>query len=161
MTPNMWRKTALLRFLRSAAALVLIVVAGMVVTGSAAQAATGTCPGTRIGKFNLYSDGAPINGSLLFGYVEVYYSNGYNCARTVSSSNTWGVSKTMSVELWVCATSSTCRLLSPDDRDHGTYRYYAGPVSAYARDKCIWVIGNIYYPPTDSNAGDNKYGWCD
>lgn len=161
MRPNSRRTASLFRIVRVVASLVVVLAAGMVVTGSTAQAATGTCPGTRIGRFDLYSDGAPINGSLHFGYVEVYYSNGYNCARTVSSSNTWGVSKTMSVELWVCSSSATCRLLSPDDRDHGTYRYYAGPVSAYARDKCIWVVGNIYYAPTDSNAGDNKYGWCD
>ncbi|MFG3708352.1 hypothetical protein ACGF7U_26950 [Micromonospora sp. NPDC047670] len=93
--------------------------------------------------------------------MEVYYSGGYSCARTVSSANTWGVSKVMSVELWVCSSgTSNYRLLAADDRDHGTYRYYADPVTAYASGRCIWVIGNIYYPPTGSDAGNNRAGWC-
>ncbi|MER7334682.1 MULTISPECIES: hypothetical protein [unclassified Micromonospora] len=148
------------RILAMLAALVLVATGSAFLASPAAQAATGTCAGSKVGGFDLYGD-VPINGSTRYGYVEVYYSGGYNCARTVSSSNTWGVSKVMSVELWVCSSgTSSCRLLSADDRDHGTYRYYAGPVTAWAAGKCIWVIGNIYYPPTDSNAGNNKAGWC-
>lgn len=111
------------RILAILAALVLITIGSMWPPGSPAQAATGTCSGSRVGGFDLYGD-TTINGSTKYGYVEIYYSGGYNCARTVSSANTWGVSKVMSVELWVCSSgTSNCRLLEANDRDSGTYRY--------------------------------------
>lgn len=89
----------------------------------------------------------------LFGYLDVYYnsSTGRNCAKAVSSSRTWGVRKPMYVGLYKCKQTSAGRcsvVAKAEDAPnftYGYYRYYAGPVSLYARGHCIAARGDIQF----------------
>ncbi|HTI15218.1 MAG TPA: hypothetical protein VL461_11730 [Dictyobacter sp.] len=139
------------------AALVLAVVALVLPTASAGtahaamvtpQTDTTHCAslGSLIESDKIYA------GSTLLGYLNIYYnsSNGYNCAETTSASATYGVSKFMFVDLFVCkqtSASSNCDLLGTskpyDDTDSGSYAYYAGPVGVYGKGHCIGASAQI------------------
>lgn len=122
---------------RSFAVTMSMVLAALVAPGAtAAQAAS--CSGSLI-------EHIPISS---YGHLDVYYNSStrYNCARTVSSSSTWGVTKFMSVILVVCENTSpadSCKQRAMD-YDEGQYKYYAGPRSLAAGGRCILALGKIY-----------------
>ncbi|WP_184759182.1 hypothetical protein [Streptosporangium album] len=112
---------------------------------------------------------ADCSGSLIehipiktYGHLDVYYDSATkrNCAKTVSSSSTWGASKFMAVYLIVCeetSPASSCKQRAMD-YDDGQYKYYAGPRSLPAGGRCIFAIGKIYSTqastsPTASHCG--------
>jgi hypothetical protein len=99
--------------------------AGLLAATAAPAAASSPCSGTHLG-----------NWSITGGYISVYYnsSTGYNCALTYT--NNPGVPQHIYVEINVTG-SGTIHL------DSGTYEYYAGPVSVYARDECIDFAGEV------------------
>jgi hypothetical protein len=97
-----------------------LAMAGGLFAGTAGSAAAaGSCSGGLLGN-------NPVPG----GYVAVYYnsSTGYNCAMTFT--NKPGVTQSITVGIAVSG-SSTSKV------DSGMYQYYAGPVSVYAKGKCI------------------------
>ena len=100
---------------------------------------------------NIETEPLKYNGTT-YGYLNLYYNsaNGYNCAETVSSSATNGVSKFMYVELDVCTQTSpggNCTVQSYNkpyyDVDQGTYSYYAGPVGVYGAGHCLTPYAEI------------------
>jgi len=105
---------------RLAAVATALAMGGGLLVGAAAPAAAATsCSGGLLG-----------NNSVPGGYVAIYYnsSTGYNCAMTYT--NHPGVTQRITVGLGVSGASSS-------KIDSGNYKYYAGPVSVYARGKCI------------------------
>jgi hypothetical protein len=88
------------------------------------------------------------NTNNLLGSLDLYYSSstGRNCARTNSSSLTYGKAKTMHVKLYRCAQtapSSRCDVTAQAADGPRTYSYYAGPVSLYAPNNCIRAEGSV------------------
>ena len=105
---------------RFAAVATALAMAGGLLAGTATPAAAASsCSGGLLG-----------NNKVPGGYVAVYYnsSTGYNCAMTFT--NNPGVLQSITVGIAVSGTSTS-------KIDSGMYRYYAGPVSVYARGKCI------------------------
>jgi hypothetical protein len=102
----------------------LVVGAGLLV-GTAGPAAAAPCSGSHLG-----------NWSISGGYIAIYYnsSTGYNCALTYT--NNPGVSQHIMVSIGVSGSSTSYT-------DSGTYKYYAGPRSVYARGKCIDFSGEV------------------
>jgi hypothetical protein len=103
----------------------IAVGSGLLVGATASPAAAATCSGSHLG-----------NWSITGGYISVYYnsSTGYNCAMTYT--NKPGVSQHILVGISV-TNAATSKV------DSGTYKYYAGPVSVYARGKCIDFWGQV------------------
>ena len=119
------------------AALAALTLAITLASTSPAQA-SGNCPGRLIEHKALTSG---------LGWLDVYYdaATGRNCARTVSSAATWGVQKWMIVDLVRCTSTKPTQPCGDYDDvyDHGSYRFYAGPVSIAARGRCIAAFGFI------------------
>jgi hypothetical protein len=89
--------------------------------------ASSVCPGSRI-------DSASIGTK---GRVDLYYSNGRNCAVTISTDSDYGKPKYMKVYV---------RRATNDlggNVDDGYFKYYAGPVSVAAPNTCIYWGGQI------------------
>jgi len=121
----------------------------------AAHAASVSCGslGSLIESDNFYSNGTKI------GELDVYYngSTGNNCAYTRSGGPTWGVSKSMLVQIQACAQTSpspNCNAIAWD-QDDGNYSYYAGPVGVHGQGHCIFASGemnwngHLYYTSTN------------
>ncbi|MEO3891291.1 hypothetical protein [Nonomuraea sp. B5E05] len=96
--------------------------AGLVAAASA-PASAAVCSGTHLD-----------NWSITGGYIAVYYnsSTGRNCAMTYT--NNPGKAQYIMVSISTSGAS---------DRDAGTYTTYAGPVSVYAKGKCISFQGQV------------------
>jgi hypothetical protein len=90
--------------------------------GSGTAQAASTCSGTRIDRITFDT-----------GWVDLYYSNGYNCA--ITTSRTPGVKLRMAA--WVEVLGGTKKT------DRGYYSYYAGPVSLYAAGACVRFGGEV------------------
>lgn|GEM_PF-3326192 len=101
----------------------------------------------------------------LFGYLDVYYnsSTGRNCVRTVSSSRTWGTRKPMFVGLYKCSQtrlgrcSVVARAEDQANYKYGSYQYYAGPRSLYAKSHCIAARGDIVFKGEHGDAFTPNY----
>jgi hypothetical protein len=108
----------------------LVLGAGLLV-GTAAPAAAAPCSGSHLGDW-----------SITGGYIAIYYnsSTGNNCALTYT--NKPGVSQHIMVSINVSGSSTV-------SKDSGTYKYYAGPRSVYARGKCIDFSGQVGNGPVE------------
>ncbi|GAA1313013.1 hypothetical protein Psi02_68730 [Planotetraspora silvatica] len=156
------------RIRRRAVALLLTAscVVGVTTALSApAQAANG-CSGSRIEHIPMRDD----TYDDLMAYLDVYYdsSTGNNCAATVATGpNSEGILKGMYVVLVKCSQTTpnktSCTNIG-SKRDpaspgtYGRYYYYAGPVTVYSPNNCIFAEGAIesYYP--DSTGTTHSYG---
>lgn len=129
--------------------------------GAPGTAQAAGCSGTLIEHRAIRGD----KTGTLFGYLDVYYdaSTGRNCARTVSSSRTWGAAKRMFVGLYKCEQTSPGRcsvVARAEDQPgytYGWYRYYAGPVSLRAQDHCIAARGDIVFRGEHGDAFTPNY----
>lgn len=131
-----------------------LAIGGMAVLPATAASAQGTgvtshCSGTLIRH-------EPIGS---YGHLDIYYdsSSGFNCARTVSSSSTWGERKYMEITLAVCRNSGCTNWGGTDayfDQDYGQFKYYAGPVTVNGYGKCIRWWAQI------KTKSLNGYGHC-
>ncbi|QIK72052.1 hypothetical protein G7070_06950 [Propioniciclava coleopterorum] len=78
------------------------------------------------------------------GELRVYYdpATGNNCAAMQHLNSTYGKRMYTSVSLTICRESrpGTCTPLTTRT-DAGNYAYYAGPVTAYGKGRCIQVVG--------------------
>jgi hypothetical protein len=155
MSPTRRARTALLTVAVAVAAFLPLLGGG---SGTAEAAG---CSGTLIEHRAIRGD----KTGNLFGYLDVYYngSTGRNCARTVSSSRTWGVRKPMFVGLYKCSQTSPgrCSVVSKAEDGpnytYGSYQYYAGPVSLYAKGHCIAARGDIIYKGEHGDAFTPNY----
>ncbi|MBP2702626.1 hypothetical protein JOL79_02275 [Microbispora sp. RL4-1S] len=156
------------RIRRGAMALLLTAacVVGLATTVSApAQAADG-CSGSRIEHIPMYDD---VYGDLR-AYLDVYYdsSTGNNCAVTVATGpNSYGILKGMYVVLVKCSQTTPSKTSCTNigsKRDpatagtYGRYYYYAGPVTVYSPNNCIFAEGAVesWYPTTTNTT--HSYG---
>ncbi|MCF6474624.1 hypothetical protein FAF44_40535 [Nonomuraea sp. MG754425] len=117
-------------FLRSiASAAGTLALAGALVAVVQAPASAAGCTGTHLD-----------NWSIRGGYIAVYYnsSTGRNCAMTYT--NTPGKKQYISVTISTSGDS---------DHDSGSFTTYAGPVSVYAKGKCISFQGRVQNYPTE------------
>ncbi|MET7333530.1 hypothetical protein [Nonomuraea sp. NPDC005650] len=114
------RHKLLQRFACFATALAL---SGGLVAATSAPAFAAGCSGTHLD-----------NWSIRGGYIAVYYnsSTGRNCAMTFTNSP--GKVQYMMVSISTSGAS---------DRDAGNFTTYAGPVSVYAKGKCISLQGQV------------------
>ncbi|GIH21538.1 hypothetical protein Raf01_97100 [Rugosimonospora africana] len=115
-----------------------------------AQAANG-CSGSRIEHIAMHDD----TYGYLMAYLDVYYdsSTGNNCAATVATGDlSYGVLKGMYVILVKCSQTTPNRTSCTNigsQRDpasagtYGNYYYYAGPVTVYSPNNCIFAEGSI------------------
>jgi hypothetical protein len=105
-------------------------LAASMLTALAAPASASPCSGSRI-------DTMSISG----GYVAVYYnsSTGRNCALTYTNDP----GHTQYIRITLSAQGGASQT------DSGYYRYYAGPVSVYARHTCISYTGNVGGGPAE------------
>ena len=95
-------------------------------TGTAGPAAAAsTCSGKLLGNWQITG-----------GYIAVYYnsSTGNNCAMTYT--NRPGV--TQEIFVGISVWDSTKEVTQT-----GNFKYYAGPVSVYAKGKCIGIEGRV------------------
>jgi hypothetical protein len=111
-----------------------------------AHAADGTCGGNLI-----FTKAIKDDKDRKLGELNVYFNpaNGNNCARTVHSDRTWGQAMRTTVALNRCykgiGPGDPC-FFDPDKderHDTGSFKYFAGPVSINAENRCIWAIGWI------------------
>lgn len=125
-----------------------IVVAGIAFSGDVLAQ---SCPGKLIAV-------KPIRDSAgkKLAELQLYYSaaTGKNCARTMHSSATWGKPLHTEVFLQTCkrkhfSSRKGCNASKPHraDNDWGTFRYQAGPVSVYGRNRCVAAQGSIVTEP--------------
>ncbi|GAA0378451.1 hypothetical protein GCM10009530_31340 [Microbispora corallina] len=144
------------RIRRSTLALLLTascVVGGTTALSAPAQAANG-CSGSRIEHIPMYDE----KYGTLTAYLDVYYdsSTGNNCAATVATGEGYGTLKGMYVLLVKCSQTTPDRTSCTNigsKRDpassgtYGDYYYYAGPVTVYSPNNCIFAEGGIetYY----------------
>ncbi|TMR08739.1 hypothetical protein ETD86_46505 [Nonomuraea turkmeniaca] len=142
-----WRSSKILKVVLAA-----VLAAGTVPLVSSAAHAVAPCSGSRVGRHPVK------DGRLVLGYVDLYYaSNGYNCA-LLQAKKYRGTPQTallrqhLSVSLLACPRSPALRRecmetpLPParhGDSDSGTYRFYAGPVKVYGRDRCVRWRGEV------------------
>lgn len=128
-------------------ALALLVVSGL------ARAAG--CSGALVE----YAPLAEYNGQRI-GAIELYYdaATGNNCARLMHGGWLWGVSAYTSLYLHICdANGRNCRSI----HDNGDYRYYAGPLTAYGRNRCVSASGAIAIPGTSTSRAAVTRNHCD
>ncbi|WP_371780407.1 hypothetical protein [Streptosporangium subroseum] len=73
------------------------------------------------------------------GRVYLLYNsgNGYNCSVTIKSVAV-GTASQVTADLQVFTGNSV-----KGYRDRGNYKYYAGPVKAYAAGKCVAIYGDV------------------
>lgn len=101
------------------------------------------CSGTRI-------EHIPVKyGSSTYGYLDVYYNSatGKNCAMTRTTGAAYGNASYIDVYLARCTQTSSGSTCTVDSSvtDSGAFRYYAGPVSLSAANRCIFADGFIIY----------------
>ncbi|HEX2313500.1 MAG TPA: hypothetical protein VHJ17_07210 [Thermomonospora sp.] len=90
-------------------------------------------------------------GTVYLGYNA---SNGYNCAYTLKNKNA------EPVNFWGHPTRTGVKLLTEGSTwavDYGKYKYYAGPVYRYGRDRCVKLVADV-----TSSSGINAHaatGW--
>ncbi|MFG1943051.1 hypothetical protein [Nonomuraea sp. NPDC048826] len=98
-------------------------------------------------------------------HVHLLYSarTGENCVVTIKSSSV-GEATWTSATLYV---QTPGRIRSKIFRDEGAYKYYAGPVKAYARDVCVAFTGTVSSTPSKSSffgshasGGRKAFGNC-
>lgn len=122
----------------TAIALSIAAVASLLLMVTPAAAAG--CSGTRI-------EHIPINisGKGTVAHLDVYWNgtSGYNCARTVTTSNYSGYATYLRVYISDCIQTSgwTCTTATDFGEDAGNYQVYAGPVGVYAPGTCIYAEG--------------------
>lgn len=155
------------RGLRVLGATVLL-AGGVGVAGASAASATQTstsCIGNLVESDKLTGE----SSHTTLGNLNIYWDSatGQNCATVTSSSSTWGVAKSMTVEIWECVTdkadsrSSCAAVAGTGSNDFGTaYRYYAGPVSAPGSGHCIDAYGQIIMPNGDYAEHNTGAGHC-
>lgn len=142
--------------------------AGAAGFGAPIAAATQTstsCVGTLVQHTALKGDSS---GTVL-GYLDIYWDSatGQNCAMTQSSSATYGVAKSMTVEMWECVTD-TPNANSDCSGVGGTgvsdfslsFRYYAGPVSTPGSGHCIDALGQVIMSNGDLAEYDTGASHC-
>jgi hypothetical protein len=146
----------------------VLLAGGVGAAGASAATATQTstsCVGTLVESHLLKGESS---GTTL-GSLNIYWDSatGQNCAMTTSSSSTWGVAKSMTVEIWECVTdrpssASPCVAIAGTGTSDfkTTYRYYAGPVSAPGAGHCIDAYGQIIMSSGDYAAYDTGAGHC-
>lgn len=147
----------------------VLALTGISIAGAPEADATQTsssCVGTLVQDTPLVGD---VSGKTL-GYAELYWdaSTGQNCAMTVSSSATWGVSKVMGVWLTRCLTDTPSSTVAcapegsntPSKYDDNTYSYYAGPVSVPGAGYCVQFMGEIVVNNNDEAIYDSPGAHC-
>ncbi|MFE0514447.1 hypothetical protein [Streptomyces sp. NPDC058964] len=102
----------------------------LVAPGSA-QAADGSCAGHRVKSLPFST-----------GTVQVYRSDGYVCAVTLTKNP--GVRRSMSVSVQARGNRPVV--------DKGRYMHRAGPVTVHAGHRCVWVKGSV-------GGGSVSSGW--
>lgn len=110
------------RKLGTGAAIAGALAGSIVFAGAGTAQAASKCAGTRIDRLSFDT-----------GYVDLYYSNGYNCA--ITTSRTPGVKLLM--KAWVEVNGGT------KVSDSGYYTQYAGPVTVYANKSCVRFGGQV------------------
>jgi hypothetical protein len=134
-----------LRTIAAAGAIALAAASVSVLPSTAASAAQVSCGS---GYYRIDSYPLKRSGSSGGGVLYLYYnsSNGYNCAYTLATQ--WvGTTKLMGVSL---RASSTDADFGKYDWDY--YKYFAGPVYAYAPHACVTLDGEV-----DSPDGTRRY----
>ncbi|MFI6205264.1 hypothetical protein ACIBAI_02550 [Streptomyces sp. NPDC051041] len=121
-----------LRKLGTGAAVAALTGSALFAGAGTSQAASASCPGTRIERMSIDT-----------GWIDLYYSNGYNCV--ITTSRTPGVK--LKMEAWLEVLGGTRKT------DSGYYSYYAGPVSLYAAGACVRFGGQVGVVGTDSDWG--------
>ncbi|WP_037683937.1 hypothetical protein [Streptomyces cellulosae] len=132
-----------LKRLASAVAILGLTAAGTIAaTGTAAAASyTGAC-GSGYSVIDSMDVG---DGNTFLTYNS---SNGYNCVVTVS--DTQGTPMILGANLRLHRTDNVWK---SNEYDNGTYKYYAGPIYAYARNTCIDWGGHANSSYTRINYG--------
>jgi hypothetical protein len=133
-----------------------------------AQAATGPCPGTRIGR----TTATDPDTHKLVGELVIYYdsSTKMNCARMNHLGAAVGIESYTKVKLDICSQTLqgfTCTVIGYA-QDYGDYSSYAGPVKVLAPGRCIHASGILtagtYQYLLDSATADTNPGysayWC-
>jgi hypothetical protein len=116
-------------------------LAAALVAASPATAQAAPCAGTQLAH-----DPVRVGGTV-WGYVDVYYRDGVNCAQLNKVGSVRGVATYMELILRTCSQRSpgpTCTTVDYDN-DYGTYEYYAGPVRVTAPNQCIAWNANIQH----------------
>lgn len=139
---------------RIASVLAATAAAGTILTLTAAPAqadvnapATSTAAAANCGGSLLRSYPLNYNGTKI-GELAVYFDGSRNCARMNHAGPTYGVPLRTTAFIVACRETTPgprCTYDGTPDTDDGTYSYYAGPVYASARNKCIHAAGDIYY----------------
>ncbi|MBE1588313.1 hypothetical protein ACFPOI_52955 [Nonomuraea angiospora] len=121
---------------RKIGAVVGVLVASTWLVASATPAAAAGPCGTgysRIGVYNIPKSGTKQ------GTLEVYYnaSSGKNCALAYGSGGNYGKKAYKAVGIATPSSNGWA------DYEDGDYAYYAGPVYASAKGKCIDLVGAV------------------
>ncbi|SBT51007.1 hypothetical protein [Micromonospora auratinigra] len=124
-----------------------LAVSATLTVAAPAQAANG-CSGTLVEARSI------TNGSgTKIGEIQLYWdaARGRNCASTVHTGSTWGVSLYTLVEVFVCPTGSpsSCKQGADVPSKHGDYvSYYVWEDSVLSSGRCVWARGWIDTGPT-------------
>ncbi|MFJ2030227.1 hypothetical protein [Streptosporangium sp. NPDC087985] len=136
------------------AAAALIGATAVPLTLTATPAAAASCSGSHIDHLAVKTSGGSV-----YGYLDLYYGSGVNCAQ-LNRSVDYGVASNgqnmgMIVQMWACAkgsSSSSCTSNALDhDSDSGHFSYYAGPITVNGTNRCIKVQASIQ---------DKNYNWA-
>lgn len=130
-----------------------IVVASLAIVAPAAPAYAGGygCAGSLVGSWPIEGDEG------VAGNINLYYdsSTGWNCAVAVKSSGYvfYGLATNMYIHMNNSSYDDN-HTKNNFDSDSGMYKYYAGPVTVYGKNMCIWITGGIA-----DNSGPNSDYW--
>jgi hypothetical protein len=119
-----------------------------------ATAATG-CGGQVIDKIYHGDQQTPASEVVAISYL--YWDGTYNCVKTVKKKYVGTPSR---MWLWICNDAGAC-----SRNDEGYFKYYAGPVSVYGRNHCIYFEADGWAPDGHEMYQDrvpvNGYFHCD
>ena len=126
----------------------LCLAATSVAVAPSAEAAS-PCPGSRVGRYQLYA-GGEVADHFKHGQIEVWYSSakgGTNCV--IVRDNTAG-KHTMRVTAGISGRN-------PAGTDSGTYNYYAGPIRfSGTNGKCISLYAEVKVGGTSYRRAMNR-----